>query len=161
MKKILLFIPFLLLFVLSSCEDDDDELDATKLAEEQELIEDWVKDKEGAIALSEGVYIIQDTKFETFGDKLKEGVTATVAYTGKRMNVITDSEGNKSLKLGDIFDSGTFNALVADGSQVVDGWVIGLREMKLNGRYVLIIPSKVGYKDYRTMYFEMKIESIR
>ncbi|OOQ60472.1 FKBP-type peptidyl-prolyl cis-trans isomerase [Mucilaginibacter pedocola] len=131
MKRYLLIIS-LLAIGLSACKKDK-----TVSVEEQANIDD--KAIQAYLAANPSITATKDPSGVYYqnitpgtGSNPTAASTVSVNYVGKLLS-------------GSQFDSGTYTTGLAAGSQVIEGWKIGLLHAKKDGRILLIIPSRYGY----------------
>ena len=92
------------------------------------------------------------------GDEAKAGSTCTMSYVGT-----LKSDGSK-------FDSANKFSFTIGGGEVIKGWDVGVKGMKVGGKRQLTIPSKLGYGKRgsppeippdATLCFEIKLLSVK
>ena len=132
MKK-LFFISFasmLILFGACKSQKSTKEKDAETIAIENYMKENKLKAK----PTESGLYYIETQKGT--GEQAKSGDMVSVHYTGKLMD-------------GTVFDSSVERGEPIDfqlgAGRVIKGWDEGIALMKVGGKGILIIPSKLGY----------------
>jgi peptidylprolyl isomerase len=81
----------------------------------------------------------QDLKVGT-GDLAKAGQTVKVHYTGW-----LDDSGKKGKKFDSSVDRGEAFKFPLGAGKVIKGWDEGVAGMKVGGKRILMIPSKLGY----------------
>jgi peptidylprolyl isomerase len=81
----------------------------------------------------------QDQKVGT-GDEAKKGKKVTVHYTGW-----LDDKGKKGKKFDSSLDRNRTFSFDLGAGKVIKGWDEGVAGMKVGGKRVLMIPSKLGY----------------
>ena len=108
--------------------------------------------------LENGIYFI--STLEGTGIQADSGKAVTVDYTGKLLN-------------GEVFDSSTgkerpFSFVLGTG-QVIQGWDICIRMMRVGGKATLIIPSEYAYgargaggviDPYTPLVFDVELKSV-
>lgn len=97
-----------------------------------------------SIGATHEIFATQHTRFEAidilegYGDAIEEGDLAYVHYVG-------------TLEDGTVFDNSTTSVapfvVVVGAQEVIQGWDIGLRGMKVGGTRRLIIPAEMAYGD--------------
>lgn len=97
-----------------------------------------------AIQMSANVNALQ--KIDTLvgeGREAEVGFNVTVHYTGWLYDA--SKEDHKGKKFDSSLDrNAPFNFFLG-GSQVIEGWDVGVQGMKVGGKRTLIIPSDMGY----------------
>lgn len=97
-----------------------------------------------AIQMSANVNALQ--KIDTMvgeGREAEVGFNVTVHYTGWLYDA--SKEDHKGKKFDSSLDrNAPFNFFLG-GSQVIEGWDVGVQGMKVGGKRTLIIPSDMGY----------------
>ncbi len=126
---------------------------AEQLAYEEVLIQNYaVQQKINAVRHSSGLYYAV-IKAGT-GNNLPAVGPVTVNYTGKLLN-------------GDTFDSGTNITFSVGGSQLIQGWNIGIPLMKPKEKGILLLPSALAYgatgssgkiAPFKPLAFEIEIQ---
>ncbi len=164
MRNIIGIVFLTSIVILGACKKDEEGLDKDKLAAEEQMIEDYVAENlPDAIKLDDGVYISTIIEGDENGLVPVENDYVIVKYNGW----VIEEDG---VRADEVFDS-NYGALggskfavsssrYVQGS-IIEGWVIGLKAMKEGGKYGLIVPSKVGYKDYVTRYFEVNLNEVK
>jgi len=125
MFRILLSL-FMALFFLSSCGDDESQAE-----KDQQIILDYITENNlDATEGEDGLYYIIESPGT--GGTPTINSTVTVAYTGYFTN-------------GDIFDSSDSNGITFPLTNVIEGWQLGIPQLKEGGTGILLIPSSLGY----------------
>ena len=120
---------FILLFTISSCKSDDEDIDYVK-QNETEIIDYLSEHSLEATRSNSGLYYIIQEQGE--GDFPDSNSTVTVKYKGYFLNGKTFDQSNQ--------DGITFNL-----QQVIAGWTEGITYFREGGKGMLFIPSKLGY----------------
>ncbi len=151
MKKIaFILLGFIILF--TSCKKDDPAtIDKEQLAEDIQLIENYLAENDLVAEKTEsGLFYIIDKPGA--GDYPDKNSTVTVEYFGKLLN-------------GDPFDN---NYTTFSLSGVIKGWQEGIPLFKVGGQGTLFIPSGLAYGDQvkpnipanSVLVFEIRLISI-
>lgn len=88
------------------------------------------------------------------GPSAVSGKMVTVSYVGKIGNKVFDQSKNFSFRLG--------------RGEVIKGWDIGVKDMKVGGKRILDIPPELGYGKQRTgpippnsqLHFEVELKRV-
>ncbi|MCF6298015.1 MAG: FKBP-type peptidyl-prolyl cis-trans isomerase [Flavobacteriaceae bacterium] len=120
---------FILFFTISSCKDNDENIDFDT-QNETEIIDYLNENNLEATKSSTGLYYIIQEQGE--GDFPDSDSTVTVKYKGYFINGKTFDQSNQ--------DGITFNL-----QQVIAGWTEGITYFREGGKGMLLIPSKLGY----------------
>jgi len=150
MKRTSLISLFTLFFIIAitSCSKEDEYID-WKIMNEQWLVNNLNNDS--IVQTSSGLQY--KVIYQGWPDSRKANANSSVivTYEGKLIN---DS----------VFDSGTKQGFYL--SEVVTGWMEGIKKMNEGGKYILYIPSSLAYgKDgsgddippYSTLIFEIEL----
>lgn len=116
-------------FLMACNEDEDATVQSTT---DNQIIKDYIADNNlTADSLSNGVYYVE--RVAGTGVSPTTAATVTIHYKGYLTNgtVFDTTEGN---------DPATFPL-----SNLIQGWQIGIPEMKIGGEATLLIPSAAGY----------------
>jgi peptidylprolyl isomerase len=95
--------------------------------------------KDGKVVKTKSGLRYQDDKVGT-GDEAKAGKKVTVHYTGW-----LDDKGKKGKKFDSSKDRGRMFTFPLGDGKVIKGWDEGVAGMKVGGKRILMIPSKLGY----------------
>ncbi len=126
----LILLGLCVVMFLMACNDDEDSLAQATI--DNQIIKDYLADNNlTADSLRNGVYYVE--RVEGSGVSPTTSATVTIHYKG----YLTD---------GTVFDS-------TDGvtpatfplANLIQGWQIGIPEMKIGGEATLLIPSAAGY----------------
>jgi FKBP-type peptidyl-prolyl cis-trans isomerase len=128
-----------------------------KEKEEAAAIEKYMKDNNitATTKLPDGLIYVE--KQAGTGPKPMEGKKVKVHYTGK---LLDGSKFDSSLDKGEPLE------FTLGRKQVIDGWDEGISLMNVGGKAMLIIPSKLGYKErgqgniippYSTLVFDVEL----
>lgn len=97
---------------------------------------DWLIQKsqeEGVKALSKGIYYKVIKSGDKNGKQPSARSIVTVHYTGRTIN-------------GKKFDSSRGGTPLAMRlNELIEGWIVGLQQMRIGDRWELYIPSEMGY----------------
>lgn len=126
----------------SEAESDKERIQEMEVYKQYEIknLEAYLKDKgeKGIIKLPPGVFVKIDK--EGTGTKIDSGMTVKMRYTGKLMD-------------GTIFDSNidsTFGHpqpldFIVGARQVIEGWDIGVQQLRVGTKARIYLPSLLGY----------------
>lgn len=133
-------LALMMAFFVSSCLDEDNEVDIQTKAEEEVLLNNYLANLESQdydIDTTDlGVYYV--TIEEGEGDYPQNGDTLTVGYSGYFVD-------------GFLFDASNIHS--ADGKyefilgedQMIDGWNDGVKQVREEGKIQFIVPSELAY----------------
>ncbi len=176
-----------ILFVLPSCNDDDDDSYYLEVDEEWQALNTSVFNLRVEDDSVEYIYS-ESGNGRILYKVLKEGEgTETIYYTSNvncyyKGCFITDDDGNlvenrdSVLTQGKVFDScirGEDDAFNTDVSDVIDGWSTALQHMHVGDIWEVWVPYSLGYgttgtitsdgdtiKPYTTLVFQIEVKSI-
>lgn len=125
--------------------------------EEDAAIQKYLKDNNliAATTLPSGLVYVETLKGT--GNKPVEGKKVKVHYTGK---LLDGTKFDSSLDRGEPFE------FTIGRGQVIEGWDSGVALMSVGGKAIILIPSRIGYKDrgagekippYATLVFDVEL----
>lgn len=123
------YIPILLLFLFTSCLDNNESIENNNQTETDiiQYIEDYNLE---ATRTGSGLYyvIIEEGN----GDKPDSNSNVTVSYKGYFLD-------------GSVFDQSNDSGISFNLQQVIKGWTEGITYFNEGGEGILIVPSHLGY----------------
>ncbi len=117
------------------------------------------KNEKGITKLPEGVFV--KIEKEGAGVKIDSGMTVKMKYTGKLLDgTVFDSNIDTSFGHAEPFE------FIAGMRQVIEGWDIGVKQLKVGSKAKIYIPSLLGYgmqgsapkiPPYSNLMFEVEV----
>jgi FKBP-type peptidyl-prolyl cis-trans isomerase FkpA len=177
MKKIMLLMMTGLVTVLfSSCEEECENLRGEcpeeQLAEDVQLIEEYLKDNNLTAERLTSYDLYYITEDQGAGEKPENGQNISVNYVGKFLDgKVFDTSIESVAKDEDIFnESRTYEpfSFTLGRRQVILGWDVGMKLINEGGKATLLLPSYMAYGPRGTgsipantvLLFEVELVSI-